>query len=263
MHAAVEGLDAADRGGHVGGLGVVRRRGRRPPSPTSSRRCGTPAKLAQRLAHRRQARCRCASAAADGAHGVLQVVRPAQPDLLRADQGSPRQTRAPPSARGRRRAAEAHVRRHVHVGRRDRHVVGSLAAKIAELGLAVAPRSCRGGRGGPRRCSAARAHSGANADVSSSWKLDASQTTTASGSTSPTSDASGVPTLPATATGTPARASDRARAAPPSWSCRWCRSRPGTGSAAAARPAPARRAPRSRAPARPAPPAPRAARPGS
>ena len=40
--------------------------------------------------------------------------------------------------------------------------------------------------------------------VSSSWKLEHSQTTVASGSTSPTSSESGVPTLPATATGSPA-----------------------------------------------------------
>jgi hypothetical protein len=46
--------------------------------------------------------------------------------------------------------------------------------------------------------------SGAKNSASSSWKLEASQTTVASGSISPTSDASGVPTFPATATGSPA-----------------------------------------------------------
>ena len=40
------------------------------------------------------------------------------------------------------------------------------------------------------------AHSGANSLVSSSWKLEHSQTTVASGSRSPASEASGVPTLP-------------------------------------------------------------------
>ena len=40
--------------------------------------------------------------------------------------------------------------------------------------------------------------------MSSSWKLDASQTTVAAGSSSPASEESGVPTLPATATGSPA-----------------------------------------------------------
>ena len=48
------------------------------------------------------------------------------------------------------------------------------------------------------------AQSGANAEASSSWKLDTSQTTTAAGSRPSTREASGVPTLPATATGTPA-----------------------------------------------------------
>ena len=48
------------------------------------------------------------------------------------------------------------------------------------------------------------AHSGANAEASSSWKLDASQTTVAAGSMLPTSEASGVPTFPATSAGTPA-----------------------------------------------------------
>ena len=48
------------------------------------------------------------------------------------------------------------------------------------------------------------AHSGAKSVESSSWKLDASQMTVASASRSPTSEASGVPTLPATATGSPA-----------------------------------------------------------
>ena len=48
------------------------------------------------------------------------------------------------------------------------------------------------------------AHSGANASVSSSWKLEHSQTTVASAASSPTSEASGVPTFPATATGSPA-----------------------------------------------------------
>ena len=48
------------------------------------------------------------------------------------------------------------------------------------------------------------AHSGPKYSVSSSWKLEASQTTVASASIAPTSDASGVPTLPATATGLPA-----------------------------------------------------------
>ena len=51
--------------------------------------------------------------------------------------------------------------------------------------------------------------SGANATESSSWKLDTSQMTVASGSTSPTSVEAGVPTLPATATGTPRGAIDR------------------------------------------------------
>ena len=46
--------------------------------------------------------------------------------------------------------------------------------------------------------------SGAKASASSAWKLETSQTITASGSTSPTSEDSGVPTFPATATGTPA-----------------------------------------------------------
>ena len=48
------------------------------------------------------------------------------------------------------------------------------------------------------------AHSGAKATLSSSWKLEHSQTMVASRSTSPTSRESGVPTLPATATGSPA-----------------------------------------------------------
>jgi hypothetical protein len=48
------------------------------------------------------------------------------------------------------------------------------------------------------------ARSGANSEESSSWKLEHSQTTVASGSTSPTRLASGVPTLPATATARPA-----------------------------------------------------------
>ena len=48
------------------------------------------------------------------------------------------------------------------------------------------------------------AHSGEKYSVSSSWKLDASQTTVASASIASTSEASGVPTFPATATGRPA-----------------------------------------------------------
>ena len=48
------------------------------------------------------------------------------------------------------------------------------------------------------------AHSGANAEASSSWKLEASQTTVAPGSALPTRSASGRPTLPATSTGRPA-----------------------------------------------------------
>ena len=48
------------------------------------------------------------------------------------------------------------------------------------------------------------AASGANAIVSSSWKLDASHTTVAAGSSAPASELTGVPTLPATATGGPA-----------------------------------------------------------
>ena len=48
------------------------------------------------------------------------------------------------------------------------------------------------------------ATSGANAVESSSWKLDASQTTVAAGSMAPARELTGVPTLPATATGTPA-----------------------------------------------------------
>ena len=46
-----------------------------------------------------------------------------------------------------------------------------------------------------------RAHSGANDSASSSWKLEHSQTTVASGETSPTREDSGAPTFPATATG--------------------------------------------------------------
>jgi hypothetical protein len=48
------------------------------------------------------------------------------------------------------------------------------------------------------------AASGAKAVVSSSWKDEASQTIVAAGSAEPTSDATAVPTLPATATGSPA-----------------------------------------------------------
>ena len=46
--------------------------------------------------------------------------------------------------------------------------------------------------------------SGAKPAASSAWKLDTSQTIVASASTAPTSADSGVPTLPATATGSPA-----------------------------------------------------------
>ncbi len=46
--------------------------------------------------------------------------------------------------------------------------------------------------------------SGASSTASSAWKLDTSHTIVAAGSTSPTSADSGVPTLPATATGSPA-----------------------------------------------------------
>ena len=49
-----------------------------------------------------------------------------------------------------------------------------------------------------------RALGARSSSVSSSWKLEASQTIVASASTSPASEASGVPTLPATATGSPA-----------------------------------------------------------
>ena len=76
-------------------------------------------------------------------------------------------------------------------------------------------RRCAASRRDSRRACACRsrwsceklrntAASGANAIVSSSWKLDASHTTVAAGSSEPASELTGVPTLPATATGDPA-----------------------------------------------------------
>ena len=72
------------------------------------------------------------------------------------------------------------------------------------------PRSRRGGRGGPARRSAARRTPGANATRPRAGSSRPRRRPRRPGRAMPTSDDSGVPTLPATATGMPGGAVDRA-----------------------------------------------------
>ena len=163
------------------------------------------------------------------------------------------------------RAAEAHVRaRRLTANPMRRQVVLGLVREDAQLGVAVGLEACRGGRGGPRVTFSSSAHVGR--ERRRVLELEARRLADhrrAPGRCSPTSDASGVPTLPATATGTPACASDRAEQLDRGGLAVGAGDRDERGSAAAARPARARRAPagRARAPRRSR--APRSARPGS
>ena len=148
-----------------------------------------------------------ASAAAAAAMRVLEVVRAAQPHLgsaisaRRASElavatrevgvGPPKVTRCA-------RARRARARR----GHRD--VLRAPGWRRPAAWPRGRPRSCRGGRGGPRSGSAARATRARTPRRPRAGSSSTSQTTVASGVEPPTSDASGVPTLPATATGSPA-----------------------------------------------------------
>ena len=217
VEAAVERLDPGERRRDVGRLRVVdverrrRARGRarggaaRPRSSAGPRR-------------RRRAGRPLASAAAAAAIAFSTLWAPEQlqlggrqqrlalPDEIAARQRqlaalAPRGRTRP--AR-RRRAGSLRQRGLVAVVRRRRRPrPGWRRSAASRRG---SPRASRGGRGGRARGSGRPRTRARSAELSSSWKLEHSQTTVASGSIpSSASDASGVPTLPATATGSPGR----------------------------------------------------------
>ena len=139
------------------------------------------------------------------AHGVLEVVGAAHSQLARGHQRllAPRQPVALERQVGAR--APGHASRlsgQVGPGGRDRDA-RTAGTRTGAASPSDRPPRCRGGRGGPRRDSAAGPSRG-RTRASSAWKLDTSQTTTTRGPVCPTSDESGVPTFPATATGQPA-----------------------------------------------------------
>ena len=86
----------------------------------------------------------------------------------------------------------------------DREVPGSLAGEHAQLRARGTRRRCGGGRGGPAwRSGAARTRARSRPSPRAGSSTPRRRRSRPS-SSSPTSDASGVPTLPATATGSPA-----------------------------------------------------------
>ena len=261
----VERLDAAPRRRPRWWPSSRSRRARRRRSATSSSRCGTPANVAQRLAHRL------------GRHTRAPAPRPRRPSRSRgcgrraggsraAGSAARRASELAVAARRSRPAAEAHPRAGPagRCRRQHRHVVGRLAGEDAQLRLAVGLEACRGGRGGPR------SRFSSSADVGRERRRrpragssSTSQTTVASGLERPDERRQRRADVARHRHGQPGRARRSRRAARPWWSCRWCRSRRRSGSAAAARPAPARRCTgdaRARAPPRPR--APRCGTPG-
>ena len=215
---AGERADADDRGRHVRRLGVVDVERRRRPGATSSSRCATPAKVASAGAHRVGGSTPRASVTAAAAIAFSTVVGAAQPDLADADAAARRATRQ--RRRPRSRPRRRHRPRRARTSRRERHPRSAAAdlrarparprrrrcpgARRPAASPRGRPRTSRGGRGGRASRLSSTAASGANATVSSSWNDDASQTTSRPGRASPASDVSAVPTLPATATGSPA-----------------------------------------------------------
>ena len=212
MHGApVEARERDERRGDVRRLGVVdverRRRSSRPPPGGARRR----ANVAQRRAHRVGVdAAREATAAA--AIAFCAVVGAAQAQLVAGEQrlvGPPQLRRRGRPARRRARAEADPPRAAAEVldaepDRRDRDVVVALAARRSAASRRGRPRSVpwRSRWSGARFSSTAA--SGANASVSSSWNDETSQTTTAPGRARRRARSAAVPTLPATATGSPA-----------------------------------------------------------
>ena len=206
---AGERLERDERRGDVRGLRVVDVEHAVDARPTSSSRCSTPANVAQRLAHRVADRRPRASATAAAAIGVL------------AGCGRPRSRSSSARAAARPRHRCAVARRELAPARR-RHAprqppgtsmpAGATAtssrpwcANDLQLGVAVGLERAVAVEVVGARGSAARAASGANASVSSSWKRRRlADDRRVRGRARPTSDDSGVPTLPPTATGSPA-----------------------------------------------------------
>ena len=158
-------------------------------------------------------RCPRASASGRGGHRVLAVVRAragGSPRRAAAARRPPQLAGAVDSSRRARRRSTRGARSRRGPRRRGRTATTATSscpgrAKTSQLGGEVGVEACRGGRGGPRRRLSSTAASGANASVSSSWKDEASQTTVASRrDVARPATATGVPTLPATATGSPA-----------------------------------------------------------
>src|SRR2546430_217653 len=181
-----------------------------PRSATSSSRWGTPANVrsASRTASPPIPRASAAAAAAI-AFSWLCAPRSRMPET--GSSASPRQLSIPPASSTSDPGGPNETRR-ACPGRSPPRTSSSgatatssgpwlaKARSFAALYASTVP--CRS-RWSSRRLRRTAA-SGANASLSSSWKLDASQTTVVVGGSSPTSVASGVPTLPATATGSPA-----------------------------------------------------------
>ncbi len=220
MHAALERLDPAH--------------GARPrSSPWSRSRTARRRPLADLLEPVRHARERA---------------RAPQRSRRAALPSQPRPEPRPARSRGCAAPREAHIRRgrtgtagHRTVARASRHGRASaLVGEDPQLGLAVALARRRAGRGGrPRRSAAPRTR----ARTRRRPRAGSSSTRTrrgAPGRTDPDQRCQRRADVPGHRHGEPGRAPDRARAARPSSSCRSCRSRPRTGSAAAARPARAR-----------------------
>ena len=160
-----------------------------PALPTSSRRCGTPAKP-RRAAATASPGTPATRATADAPMAFSRLCRPRR-RISEAGSGSS--------------SGSPNVTRRARPGREK---PGGATATCSGVWLRNMPSlASRYASKLPWRSRwssstfRSRPTSGAKASLSSAWKLETSQTTVVSGSTSPTSADSGVPTLPATATG--------------------------------------------------------------
>ena len=228
VEAALERLDAGDRGGDVRGLGVVDVEhavvgGDLLEPVRDAGELASPSRTASGAMPR-------ASTTAAAAIAFWRLWAPRSRISSTRDRAARRPTTAPPSRsaqrarRARRRTARARPRRRRPVGgelrRRDGDRAGRLAGEHLELGGLV----------GVERAVAVEVvlgeveqHAGVGSErsVSSSWNDDASATTiAASGRPEPTSEVSAVPTLPTTTDRQARGRGGGGRSARPSWSSR-------------------------------------------